>query len=144
MIGPISCYRVEWLNPVTKEEVDRAAQLLLFVLELKITVSNLAQISCKDNCKNLLPNLSDVKWLAEKLDDYCCDLKSAYRDGVSALPTKFDFGHFNALTQTFVDQTITYCFVHTARKYKFTTTKQAADHVSFYSALYAHALGYVR
>lgn len=75
--------------------------------------------------------MSNVKWLIEKLDEHCCDLKSAHRDGVSALPTKYNFNYFNALTQTLVEQTITFCFVHTARKYKLKTIKQAADHVSF-------------
>lgn len=129
MIGKTVVF-LNFTPPVTKEEVDRAAQLLLFVLELKVTVSNLVQIPCKDDCKKLLPPLSNVIRLVQKLDDHCCDLRSAYRDGVSALPTKFNFGYFNALTQTFVEQTITFCFVHTMREHKFKNTKQAADHVS--------------
>lgn len=130
MIGKTKFHFIDLTPAVTKKEVDKAAQLLLFVLELKVTVSNLVQIPCTDHCKKLLPPLSNVEWLVKKLDEYCCDLRSAYRDGVSALPTKFNFGYFDALSQTFVEQTITFCFVHTARKHQFKTTKQAADHVS--------------
>jgi len=117
--------------PVSKDEVDAASQLLLFVLELKVTVLSLAQIVCKGNCKKLLPDLSELQWLVQKLDDYCCDLNSACADGVSALPTKFDFGYLNSLTQAFVEQTIKFCLVHTAQKHRFKTVKQAVDYVSF-------------
>lgn len=117
--------------PVSEDDVVTASKLLLFVLELKVTVLSLAQIVCEENCKKLLPNLSELQWLVQKLDDYCRDLSSAWEDGVSALPTKFDFGYLNSLTQAFVEQTIKFCLVHTARKHRFKTVKQAVDHVSF-------------